>query len=238
MAERMPRQILGKWGWLRWLAVYIGSYLGGPFLAGTLYGILDMIFPALSKAEAAELFYFAGAMLLQAGLVFLLVKLLILDPQNAGWETVGFQRPRKGAVLFYGIGGGLVMFAGILALSSLVAFFQPTIEPQYFQTLVEDSSNGVQIFLLLLSGSILAPMMEEVLFRGLLYTGLKERIGVWPAILVAGMIFGAVHLDIWRFLPLAFGGAALCWTYQKTGNIWINMIAHGLWNGIMTFLSL
>lgn len=52
----------------------------------------------------------------------------------------------------------------------------------------------------------------------------------------SGAIFALLHLDLWRFLPLALGGIGLAYLYDRTGNILASIIAHATWNTIMILL--
>jgi membrane protease YdiL (CAAX protease family) len=45
-----------------------------------------------------------------------------------------------------------------------------------------------------------------------------------------------MHFDFIRFLPLAVGGLVLTWLYEKTKSLWSVIIAHGVWNILMTVL--
>lgn len=80
----------------------------------------------------------------------------------------------------------------------------------------------------------LAPIAEELFFRGFLFSGLRGRLSLWPAALIAGLVFGAIHAatGITTVVPLATLGVALCWLYEKTGSLWPCVIAHAINNGL------
>jgi len=64
---------------------------------------------------------------------------------------------------------------------------------------------------------------------------------IFPAIILAGLLFGLAHFDLGRIIPLSVGGAILCYIYERTGSILTSALAHGIWNGVMAlvvFLSL
>jgi len=69
-----------------------------------------------------------------------------------------------------------------------------------------------------------------------LYSALKERLGMKAGLIAAGLIFGAMHFDLIRLVPLGLGGIGLALLYEKTGTIFAPIIAHGTWNGIMLIL--
>jgi len=92
--------------------------------------------------------------------------------------------------------------------------------------------------LLLLSAAltcVLAPICEEFLFRGYIFTALRNWRGTLPAALVTGLVFGGVHygsaptLDL---VPLAGLGFGLCLLYRYSGSLYPCMIAHSLNNSL------
>jgi membrane protease YdiL (CAAX protease family) len=82
---------------------------------------------------------------------------------------------------------------------------------------------------------VLAPFMEEVLFRIFIFNvGLRWR-GFWLAASISGICFGAAHTDPFVLLPLALGGIILCGVYYRTRNAFASMITHGLFNALTVF---
>jgi membrane protease YdiL (CAAX protease family) len=81
---------------------------------------------------------------------------------------------------------------------------------------------------------LLAPIAEELFFRGFVFAGLRTRWSLWPAAITSGLIFGLVHAPtgITTVVPLAALGFALCWLYDRTGSLWPCVIAHMINNGL------
>jgi uncharacterized protein len=84
-----------------------------------------------------------------------------------------------------------------------------------------------------------AAVGEEVLFRGLLLTGLKNTWDTGGAVFISAVIFGASHILVagarqanWlEFIPLlALPGAMLGWAFLRTGNLWLATGIHFGWN--------
>jgi len=78
----------------------------------------------------------------------------------------------------------------------------------------------------------IAPLGEELLFRGLLLRALVRRMEFWPAAVVSGVIFGIAHIDqyvpypLWpRTLTLIGTGVVLAWLYRWRG-YWGSVAAH------------
>ena len=81
---------------------------------------------------------------------------------------------------------------------------------------------------------VLAPISEELFFRGFLFSGLRSRLSLWPAALIAGAVFGLVHAPtgITTVIPLAALGVGLCWLYERTGSLWPSIFAHTINNAL------
>jgi membrane protease YdiL (CAAX protease family) len=79
--------------------------------------------------------------------------------------------------------------------------------------------------------AIVAPIVEELTFRGLGYS-LLEPLGAWTAILLTGAIFAAEHGLVQGFLELMLFGCALAWLRMRTRSVYPGMILHSLFNGI------
>ncbi|HTS16816.1 MAG TPA: tetratricopeptide repeat protein [Verrucomicrobiae bacterium] len=79
---------------------------------------------------------------------------------------------------------------------------------------------------------IMAPICEEIIFRGLLYGALEGRIGIAGAILVSAFVFALVHLQITYFVALLCVGVVLGWARWKTGSLGLPIVLHIVNNGV------
>jgi hypothetical protein len=82
---------------------------------------------------------------------------------------------------------------------------------------------------------VLAPICEEFLFRGFIFTALRNWRGTLPAAVITALLFGAVHvgsapaLDL---VPLAGLGFALCLLYRRTGSLYPCIVVHSVNNSV------
>jgi membrane protease YdiL (CAAX protease family) len=87
---------------------------------------------------------------------------------------------------------------------------------------------------------VLAPICEEFLFRGFIFTALRNWRGVWPAAVLTGLVFGGIHAGsapAADLVPLAVLGFLLCLVYRYTGSLYPCIALHSLNNSI-AFASL
>lgn len=79
--------------------------------------------------------------------------------------------------------------------------------------------------------ALLAPIVEELTFRGLGYS-LLEPLGRWIAIILVGLLFGLAHGLVEAFPFLATFGALLAYLRSRVDSVYPGMIVHGLFNAI------
>jgi membrane protease YdiL (CAAX protease family) len=91
---------------------------------------------------------------------------------------------------------------------------------------------AVGIAVVALSMVLLAPVVEEIIFRGLLFGALAPRLGVVAGALITALLFGAVHGDLVLFPTLAALGFVNALAYAATGNLWVPIALHALNNAI------
>tara|TARA_Y100000588_G_scaffold291938_1_gene311152 strand:+ start:232 stop:1005 length:774 start_codon:yes stop_codon:yes gene_type:complete len=82
---------------------------------------------------------------------------------------------------------------------------------------------------------VLAPVLEEFLFRGILYRVMKRPCGVGPALVMSSILFGLVHRNVLSFVPLTFLGIILALSYERTGDLRTCILIHAFFNGFMIF---
>ena len=83
---------------------------------------------------------------------------------------------------------------------------------------------------------ILAPILEELIFRGLILRGLLNNgINPWISIILTSFLFGAAHLNPWQFMGAGLLGAVFGFIYWRTQSLWLVIFLHFL-NNFIAFL--
>jgi membrane protease YdiL (CAAX protease family) len=84
---------------------------------------------------------------------------------------------------------------------------------------------------------IVAPVMEEILFRGIILDGFLKRYTPAKSIIVSSLLFGAVHLNPWQFVTGVILGSLAGWVYYRTGSLTLTILIH-LSNNLFAFLTM
>lgn len=84
---------------------------------------------------------------------------------------------------------------------------------------------------------IVAPVTEELLFRGVILRGLLGRFRPATAVFLTAVLFGILHLNPWQFVSATLLGIAFGWFYLRTGSVGLCVIAHGIANGLFVLCS-
>jgi len=102
-----------------------------------------------------------------------------------------------------------------------------------------DNLMGVEVSLFqsLLLMALVAPLTEEVLFRGLLLGGLLKTRPPWLSIAFTAGLFALMHLNIWKFPAAIATGILFGWWYSRTMSVWPCVFGHAMYNGIATMMA-
>lgn len=79
---------------------------------------------------------------------------------------------------------------------------------------------------------LVAPLGEEMIFRGLILRGLLNRFRQDHAIAGSAVLFALVHVDPYRVITVFFVGLFLAWIFTRTGSLWACVLAHATANGM------
>jgi membrane protease YdiL (CAAX protease family) len=144
------------------------------------------------------------------------------------YELLALRRP---ASWFRALGLALGVLVGVLVVGGILDQFLHAGEEQGYTPKSWEPSKAGQYAANFVVIALVAPFVEELLFRGLGYS-LLEQLGRWPAIAGVGVAFAAVHGLVEGFVVLALFGAALAWVRSRTDSVIPGMLVHGTFNAI------
>jgi membrane protease YdiL (CAAX protease family) len=132
----------------------------------------------------------------------------------------------------------LMIVALLVAFLIFTAIWSELLDVNTKEKLLEQLGANEGTALLLLSAMltcVLAPICEEFLFRGFVYSALCNWRGPWPAAIITGLAFGGIHMGsapAVDLVPLAVLGFGLCLLYRRTGSLYPCIAAHSLNNSL------
>ncbi len=132
----------------------------------------------------------------------------------------------------------LLTFSYVLMLRGMVAIFGPTVQwPRPLtSTTVAATHQPLLEALVVLTGVVLTPLAEELLFRGVLYQALRRTMPVGSAAVISALIFAAMHLSVVLFIPLTLMGIVLAIVFERSGSIIPTILIHACNNGIILLI--
>lgn len=95
--------------------------------------------------------------------------------------------------------------------------------------ITNDQPLGTRLYLLGVA-TIVAPLFEEVLFRGIFLPVLAKRMRVGWAVVLVSVFFAAIHMNVMSLLPLFVMSAAFSLAYLYSGNLLVPVLMHGFFN--------
>lgn len=165
----------------------------------------------------------------------------ILKRRGIAFRAIGFGRPSWRDVWLPIVAFGFY-FSFFLMLVAVLQQLLPGLDVNQKQDIGFDSgAGGASLVMIFLALVVCAPIAEEVLFRGFLFTSLRQRSTFWLATLGTSVLFGAAHLAggeqgaslLWiagiDTMLLSF---ALCYLRETTGKLWAPILLHSIKNGL------
>ncbi|NIB98730.1 CPBP family intramembrane glutamic endopeptidase [Halobacterium sp. R2-5] len=173
------------------------------------------------------------------GIAFPTTAWLYIRRRGLSWDYVSVEFPDL-SDLKYVAAAYVAIFAAIYAISVVLALTSTEAATNTGATTALENP-GIIPYLIPIQLLLIGPG-EELLFRGIIQTRLRERFDVWPSILLASAAFAPLHIFALSgglsaaavtigilFVPsVAFG-----YIYEKTGNLVVPALAHGLYNATL-----
>jgi CAAX protease family protein len=222
--------------WTAWVAMVAG--FGATVVAGLFVAIIAVSTSGASKSEDFSpgvnigLTLFQNAALLGAAFLFARI-----SGGRPSAEDFGLARPRVRKAI------GLLVAVGVsfYAISAVWALALSLDEKQELPDRLGAGDSLANTLLVVLLITIVAPLGEELFFRGFFFRALQNWRGVVPAAILTGLVFGAIHLGsspLAFTVPLAVFGVGLCLLYHWTGSLYPSIALHALNNSIALGVAL
>jgi uncharacterized protein len=137
------------------------------------------------------------------------------------WPDLGFARPRRDSLRVLWLPG---LYLLVIAAAAIATGLPPA-----------------NVLLILLVNVTLGAFSEEVMFRGFLYAGLRDRLSIWPSILLTTFLFGTIHIlnaflighvaaAVFQSLAAMMSGLMFMALRLRLRSIWPVILFHAAWN--------
>ena len=196
------------------------TWIGVVLLVLVSAGMVTVMLLGLKKEYLQNI----GVLFLE--LVYILPVVLIFAWRRIHWKYLGFG---KFTVNVIGLGCGLLIggYAIIIVHNVLLSVLHINTQGDQISEIFKQLKSPVWLFLV---GAVIAPLVEEIFFRGFLFQGFRQKYGWLPALLLSSAIFAAAHLDPVAFIPTFILGCVLAFVYHRSNSVWPGIIFHAAIN--------
>lgn len=223
----------------RWYDVLIAAL---PLILTVALNLVVAILPAGSATKTADDKPFSTQILIANtivgiviyGVILLLVWLVTVRKYHVGWSALGLRRvPGLFFALFIPILAGMYVAAGIASVIIVKLFYGGhAVNPQEKDITGGGNFSWLKLVLALITASIAAPIIEELLFRGVLYGWLRTRWSAVGGVILSAAIFSGAHAIPLILASIFIVGMTLAIVYEKTKSTLATMMLHSAFNTI------
>lgn len=219
------------------LACTVLAAVVGNLLSATYFLVASLLLPWSARGgNSPDL---AGRLLSPEGIAVAAVSLdvallsvvflRVVRPGAIPWGAMGLSLRGLAGRLLIGLLYGLLVFG----VSALLEFLLAQIGIHQTQGMIYQSvtrASPGEFGLVLLAGAVVAPLVEEIYFRGYVFRAYLDQKGLGQAFLFSSGLFALVHLDLPALLPIFSVGLLLSFLYYRTGSIVPGIVAHAVNN--------
>ena len=196
------------------------TWLGVVLLVLLSVGMLVAVFIGIN----AQFMQNIGVLFLE--MIYILPIVLIFLWRRIHWKYLGFG---KFTLNVMGLGCGLLIggYAIIIAHNALLYAFGIEAQGDQIFDIFDQLESPIWFFI---TGAVIAPIVEEIFFRGFLFQGFRQKYGWMPAVFLSSAIFGAAHLDPVSLIPTFVLGCVLAYVYHRSNSVWPGILFHAAIN--------
>lgn len=223
MSARRPPSIIEVVG------VVLASLMAAGVVAvivGSVAPAAEGAAPAVSPAGLASQFAFA---LVSIGLVLLWAK----TTHSPGEIWIKRPKGRVGKAILAGVGAGIGLQIAVIVLIFVVSRLVPSFDTSQVSGTIEKTIGDAPFLpklALALIAAFLAPVSEELLYRGMLFAAVSRRTGRTVGLIISSAVFGLAHLNLYSFVLLSAVGVVLTLLVIRTESLVSSLAAHIAFN--------
>ncbi|QPQ29089.1 CPBP family intramembrane glutamic endopeptidase [Lysinibacillus sp. JNUCC 51] len=215
------------------LLIYILMQISGILLAKPFHKLV-MSTTGLPSEQAAPLTQ--GWYIALSFAIALILSLILTSRDKAFWDIYQGKKETIPLSIMWGIiGFFLVFFGQMIGAAIEMAIFGIQGGSQNTADIVS-IAKGAPIAILAIV--VFGPILEEFVFRRVIFGSLVQTTNFWIAGIVSAIFFALIHFDFSHILLYTICGLIFAFLYHKTKRIWTSIIAHVMLNGFVTLVQL
>ncbi len=215
-----------------------GGFLAAQVIVTALIWLLKLANVPIASLDSSIFETVLAALIYSVTLILVIGLPWLVRKNRTTLSDIGLQRLPNWTDLLM-VPAGLVVY---LALSSILVTLASSLLPWFDASQPQDTgfyqqtSYGYEIMLAFITLVIIAPIAEEIIFRGYLFGRLKKYAPVWVAIVVTSVVFGALH-GAWNLAIDTFAlSVVMSLLRQNTGSLWSSILLHMSKNGLAFYI--
>lgn len=226
--ETMVKKIFWVGGWCLWVTI---CYLASQFAVANLSSLFSINSSnSVLISTLLTIFIYTVLMVLVFGGIFLVYKNLKPNLENFK-KLTGLTRKINWKDFWQAIITIILYFCILISVMLIFQMLFPEFANENQDVgFVKSGNNLWQLALIFISLTIVAPIAEELVMRGLLFGKLREKISFWPSAIIISLLFalahGQVNVGIDTFILSMF----LCYEREESGATWTSILMHSIKN--------
>ena len=220
--------------WLAWIVAAIASYIIASYLVIGAAWLVHAYVPGVGMVGTIESLWLRVAVSLVALLLLMgmpkLLKIRLPDIRVIGLHRMLLWRDVAISI------AGMVVYAALAMIAFTLAAQLPFFNPAEQQDLGRTSLYGLEGIWAFLALVVAVPVVEEALFRGLLYGKLRQaHLSYWPAAIVVSLLFAIAHGQLNVAIDVFCLSIVASYLRELTGSIWAGILLHMAKNALAFF---
>jgi hypothetical protein len=206
--------------------------LTGRYAIGAYLCAVALIAAVVAAEKASNDMILQGALNIVGEALTITLLIPLIRSRHLRPQDLGLRRTLAVPSAGYAV---LALVGYLLVISLWVVLIpQTTLQVAHKLTAVTQRPGTVAAILIVAALAVFAPICEEIFFRGMLYRSLRNRLSLWPAVLIAGTLFGLIHIFAYPLntipVKIVFG-ILMCLLYERTGSLLPGIAVHSFVDG-------
>ncbi|KGL40318.1 CPBP family intramembrane glutamic endopeptidase [Listeria booriae] len=212
---------------LTYFVAYFSLLIGSPIVMGILRAVTDL-------PSAQLMLYASSYWSVFSNVIAVIIVWLLLRKQPRSTKIEQGQPASVSVSVIYAVLGFVALLIGQTIAISIMSMFGVGGASQNTEMLGE-MARAVPIVVVFTS--VLAPILEEIVFRKIIFGELASRLNIHVAAVISSLFFGLMHMELSYLLVYVVIGLMLCYMYTKTKRIAVPIAAHMLMNIIAMIIQ-